>query len=173
MSSTVAPNYFAARQALVRSVPLWVTSGVLVGGWYLFGPKANDGWPDVVTSVGAYLFYILATGGIAIGYFGWWLGLHLKGMMSTPRHPWKLGLKNDVLVIATGRVETHVRLDSIRSFTLLSDDNWDQLKGMEDCTLVARLGRCSRILIPGSSTNFKEVLAAIRSTRNVEIELVE
>ncbi|MYN02910.1 hypothetical protein GTP41_12445 [Pseudoduganella sp. DS3] len=173
MSTLLTPTGFAVRQAIVRSIPLWVLIGVLACGWALLGPKTTGRFLDTSTSIGLYLFYILATGGIALGYLGWWLSLYLKGMMSTPRHPWQLAIRENELMISTGRVDTFVNIDSVRSFRLLSDDNWDKMNGMEDFTLVAKLGKFSRILIPGSAQNFDEILEGIRRSRTVEVVLVE
>lgn len=173
MTTVLSPTYFSVRQAFFRLIPPLIILGLLTGGWHLFAPKTAGSFADVIFSIGAFAFYALATGGIAIGYLAWWFSLHLKGMMGTPKHPWQLFIRNDVLVIITNCVETHVHLKVIKSFKLLIDDNWDKMKGMEDYTLIVRLGRFTRILIPGSSQNFNDALEFIRSVRNVEVELVE
>jgi len=90
--------------------------------------------------------------------------------MGTPSVAWKLSLQNDCIQIVTDRHEISIPLAMIQSFKLVIDDNWDKLKGMEDRTLLAKIGRFSCIGIPGSSENFDAVLKEIRKQRTIEIE---
>jgi polyferredoxin len=173
MGRTVSPEWFARAQRLDRAVSVALLFALLVVGWMIIDRGRSKSALDVVKSAGTYLFYVLATGGIALGYLAWWLSLHSKGILSTPKHPWTLTFDADTVSIRTLRRFTCVPKTSIHAATVIWDDNWDKMKGMEDKCLAIDLRGGLRILIPGSSSGFEEVVECLKSQMAVQTRYVE
>lgn len=119
------------------------------------------------------LFLILTGGGIAIGYLAQALGLNLQGLVNTPRTPWHLELSQDTLEITVRTRRLTIPLNAVQQFTLICDDNWDQIKGIEDKCLMLKLGRYLTLIVPGSSLNFDAVLNELRIAHEVPARFVE
>ena len=173
MGRTVSPEWFARAQRLDRAVPVAALLALLVVGWMIIDRGRSKNAFDVVKSAGTYLFYVLATGGLALGYLAWWLSLQSKGILSTPKHPWTLTFDVDTVSIRTSRRFTRVPIDAIDAATVIWDDNWDKMKGLEDKCLALDLQGGLRILIPGSSSGFEEVVACLQSQMTVQTKYVE
>lgn len=173
MRRTVSPKWFARAQRVDRAVPVAVLLALLVVGWMVIDRGRSKNALDVVKSAGTYLFYVLATGGIALGYLAWWLSLHSKGILSTPKHPWTLTFEADTVSIKTSRRFTRVPKDAIDAATVIWDDNWDKMKGLEEKCLALDLHGGLRILIPGSSSGFEEVVERLQSQMTVKTKYVE
>ncbi len=173
MTRHVSPERFARAQQLGRAMPLLVLAAVIVIGWLVVDRGRSTGASGVLSSVGSFVFYILATGGIALGYLGWWLSMTSKGILSTPRVPWRLDFADDAIHIETVRRSTRVPVSTITSATLICDDNWDRLKGLEDQCLALDLKSGARLLLPGSSAGFEEVRLGVARKLDVVTKLVE
>jgi hypothetical protein len=90
------------------------------------------------------------------------------GLVSRPRKPWRLRVEGEVVAIATARYITSVPLRSIKSATLVQDDSWETLRGIESACLVLRLDSNRRISIPRSSIGFEELASAIRRLLQID-----
>lgn len=117
---------------------------------------------------------MLISGGIAVAYLAQWYSLTWKGLMQTPKKPWSLSLDNDgSIIVATPTARTIIPASAVSRLIYIYDDNWDQMKGMEDSGLVIRLKSGSRINVPGSSIGFAETLVTLRAHHNVESQGIE
>lgn len=167
MASRISPEWFGRRQRWGRGVPCLIILALLVAGWTVVDQGRSSTRLELSISVANYLFVVLATGGLALGYLGWWFSLHTAGILSTPRQPWELSIHEDVMEVTTAKVCTRFSLDDVQTAVLVSDVNWDKMKGMEDRCLELRLRSGTRLLIPGSSTGFDDMVAQLRSAMPV------
>jgi len=173
MQKNVSPESFARRQMLARAVPILVVMGLLMIGWLAIDHGQSRSLGDVLVSVGGYLFFVLTTGGIALGYLGWWFSLNSKGILSTPRKPWEIGLQPGVVTVTSATSTTRIPLASVRALTIIWDDNFDKLHGLEDKCLAIDLHSGRRILVPGSSEAFESTVEALKVHMAVETKFVE
>lgn len=173
MTRALSPTCFALRQTLAQAAPPVVLAAVLAALWWKFGPPRPPGMAGGAMSLAVMLLFVLVTGGLPVLYLAWWVDLQRKGLVGTPRLPWVLALADGVLDIRTAGASTPIRIADARSLTLVIDDNWDQLKGMEDTCLVIGLPSRLRIIVPGSSAGFDEVLAIIRQDGKMTVRSVE
>ena len=158
--SIYTPHLFALRQMLYRLLPLAAALLVFFLIYLFIGNLFNA------------VIHILATGGIALAYMGWFMSSWSKGLIDTPRRQWHVAFDNGMIKINAVWGATHIPLDSINSLTLVCDDNWDLIKDMEDQCLKLIPAKGWPIIIPGSSANFLATLEAIRQHRQVETLLV-
>ena len=173
MGRTISPEWFARSQRMARAAPVAFLLVLLIVGWLVIDRGRSNNALDVAKCAGVYLFYVLATGGVALGYLGWWLSLHSKGILSTPKHPWVLTSDTNAVSIRTPTRFTRVPVDLIQGATVIWDDNWDKMKGLEDKCLALDLQGGTRILIPGSSSGFAEVLNFLERRVAVQTKYVE
>ena len=155
------PKIFALRQMLFRAIPLGAFFLAFFLIYFIVGKLFNT------------VIVILSVGGMAFIYLGWFLTAYSKGLIDTPRRQWHVGFDNGMINIDAVWGRTVISLDTVKNLILISDDNWDLLKGVEDkCLKLVPLYGYS-IIIPGTSANFEAMLAAIQKLRNVETVLVE
>ncbi|PXX41419.1 hypothetical protein [Undibacterium pigrum] len=154
------PHIFAMRQMLYRAMPLVVLLLAFFVVYLFIGNQFNT------------IIVILSSGGLAFVYLGWFLSAYSKGLIDTPRRQWHVVFENGMIKINAMWGSTDIPLDLIKSLTLVCDDNWDLIKGLEEqCLKVVPLYGFS-IIIPGSSANFDATLEAIKQFRQVDTVLV-
>lgn len=158
--SDYTPQLFALRQMLYRMLPL---AAALLAFFLIY---------LLVGEMFSAIVLILATGGITLMYMGWFLSAWSKGLIDTPRRQWHVAFDNGMIKINAAWGATQIPLGAISSLTLVCDDNWDLIKGLEDQCLKLTLAKGWPIIIPGSAGNFEATLEAIKQHRQVEILLV-
>jgi len=154
------PHIFAIRQMLYRAIPLAVFFLAFFIVYLFIGSQFN------------VVIVILSAGGLAFVYLGWFLTAYTKGLIDTPRRQWHVAFENGVIKINAVWGSTHISLDAVKSLTLVCDDNWDLIKGLEEQCLKLIPLTGLPIIIPGSSANFEATLEAIKQFRQVDVVLV-
>ncbi|MFZ6643497.1 hypothetical protein ACO0LL_27495 [Undibacterium sp. TC4M20W] len=154
------PTIFALRQLLYRAIPLVVFLLIMLGSYLLIGKLLDT------------IFIILSSAGLALAYLAWFISAYSKGLIDTPRRQWQLTFEHATISINAVWGRTGIDLDAVKKIVLVSDDNWDQIIGMEVQCMKLVLVNGFSIIIPGSSANFDSTLEAIRQIRQVEEVLV-
>jgi hypothetical protein len=126
-------------------------------------------WISVLESI----FYVLTCGGIALMYLAWWISMTFRGIVATPKTPWQLDVEDGIVAVRSKRLETFFRIERPREYVEVWDGGFDSLKGLEDKGLVIDFGFLSRIVVPGSSTNFNASVAKIKNLRPVRFKEIE
>ena len=167
MPAAVSPTAFGVRQLLVAWAP-WITLGVIIVGLGVTTARLTGG--SSILHVLGVVGIVFVTGGIVLAYAAAWMHMLYRGLVPTPRIPWRVELAGDAIRIVTAAASTTVPLAELATVTLLEDDAWDRMNGIETWCLVLRRRRGIRICVPGSSHGFHELLAALRRARSVERE---
>lgn len=166
-TTTVSPTAFAVRQLLLAWTP-WIILAAIVVGLGVGAATLTGG--STIAHVLGVVVLLVATGGIALMYAAAWMHMLYRGMIPTPRSPWRVELTGSAVRIASGTRATAIPLAELASVTLLEDDSWDQMNGIETRCLVLRRRRGARVSIPGTSHGFNELLASLRRLRDVSVE---
>jgi len=168
MSPAISPVAFARRRRLAIWAP-WASLMLVVLGlaWLLAGFAFRR---LSILHVLAAAFSLLAAGGIPLIYAAGWMEMLYNGMVPTPRRPWLVEARDGAVHIAAGKNTVVVPLSDVEGATLVVDDSWDRMRGMEDLCLVLRLRRGGPLSVPGSSEGFAELLAAVRRAMTVDVE---
>lgn len=169
MSKPVSPKSLSRRQTLDFFTPPVIIFLILVGGWYAVFGRGAKTIADIALGAANYLLVVLVSGGVALGYLAQWFSQRWNGLMQTPKTPWSISLvKGTEIQLASSDFQTLIPIEAVKKVTYVHDDNWDQLKGMEDSGLVVHLLEGGKIQIPGSSIGFHEALGKLRSLMEVE-----
>ncbi len=177
MSTTfISPIRFATIQFAVRLIPVMVILALVLAAVAIILPERSDlrESDNIFWRIVAMLFYLASTGGIALAYAAQMLGLSAQGLISTPRLPWQVRLEAGTLSITARRFTTEIGMKDVERLVLINDDNWDQIKGIEDKCLAISLKNCRRrIIVPGSSEGFELLLQELSAIRKVDSIWVE
>ncbi|QNA89969.1 hypothetical protein G4G28_18345 [Massilia sp. Dwa41.01b] len=154
MSTTlISPIRFATIQLAVRLIPVAVIVAFVFGAIAITWPEQSDlrGSDNIFWRIVVILFYVGSTGGIGLAYAAQMLGLNAQGLISTPRVPWTVSLDASTLSIRARRYASRIDMDEVERLVLINDDNWDQIKGIEDkCLAISLKSRALRIIVPGT-----------------------
>jgi hypothetical protein len=149
-------------------IPVAVLIGLIVElDRWIYGPKP---WWAMIFDL---VVMIVMGGGIAVGYFAWWMDLTLKGIVPTPRLPWSVSIVRDTIFIETKRLWVLIPTSRVRRYTMICDDNFDKLRGLEDQTLIIYIAPFGRVLVPASSDGFDQMLSIIRAQWQVTVRVIE
>jgi hypothetical protein len=177
MSTTsISPIRFATIQLAVRLIPVTIIATLVLAAAAIILPERSDlrDSENIFWRIVVILFYVASTGGIALAYAAQMLGLNAQGLISTPRAPWQVRLDAATLSIITGRYTTRIAIEDVERLVLINDDNWDQIKGIEDKCLAISLRNCTRrIIVPGSSEGFELLVQELNAVREVDSIWVE
>lgn len=173
---SISPIRFATIQFAVRLIPVMVIAALVLAAIAIILPEQSDlrESDNIFLRIVVILFYVGSTGGIALAYAAQMLGLNAQGLISTPRVPWRVSLDAETLSIAARRYATEIGMDDVESLVLINDDNWDQIKGIEEKCLAISLKNCARrIIVPGTSEGFDLLVQKLNAVRKVNSIWVE
>ncbi len=176
LTTSISPARFATIQLAVRLIPVMIILALVVTAIAIILPDQSDvrESDNIFVRIVVILIYVGATGGIALAYGAHLLSLNAQGLISTPRVPWQVSLTASKLSITTRHYATEIGVDDIKSLVLINDDNWDQLKGIEDkCLAVSLKSTALRIIVPGTSEGFDMLVQELNEMHKVDSVWVE
>jgi hypothetical protein len=161
MAKIIPPRSFGLRQK-VRSFAPWLVMLLITCAVFvcLFRLIFSPTWANVISFV--LTIFVLSSG--SLGYAAWNISQLRAGLVSTPKRRWHVQPAEGGVAIDTSICATVVPAQSIESVSLVMDDSWEQLRGMETTCLVLHLRGGGRIAVPGSSEGFDGVLSVLRSS---------
>jgi hypothetical protein len=164
----VSPEFFSALQWFSLALPLSIFLGIAAAiAIFMHGNES------LYTSLLQSLFFIVTGGGIAMMYFVWWMSMTFRGIVATPKTPWEICVIADIIKIKSKRFEVTFPISQPNEYIHVWDGNFDQIQGLEDEGLLIDFGHIFRIVVPGSSINFKAALAHIETFRPVRTKIVD
>lgn len=166
MARAIAPTSFALRQRVAVYGP-WVIMAIFALAVFLvlyavFYEKPSIG------RIAEFVVFIVIIGGASLGYAAWNISQLKAGLVPTPKQSWHVQLCDGAMVVQTSTYTTSIPLTDVKTLTLVDDDSWDKIRGMETMCLVLRLASGGKISIPQSSTGFKDMLATLRRSHAVQ-----
>lgn len=140
--------------AMAAGVGLTVFAGDALGWWQ------SPGW---LGAVGTGLLLVVGGAG-GVGGALQAPGLFRRGLMPTPRTPWRVEIdrRARVLQIAVGAQQASVPLGVVRRARFFVDDDFDGLRGIEDA-LELTLDDARVVRIPACADGFIGVLGAFEA----------
>ena len=155
----------STRFALFQTLHIWSPFLILllVTLAILFASYLYHNWNFLI-------YTVLGSAGLPLILSGYFLSHAFNGMRSTPSIPWILSLHSFYLEIENTAHISTIDLRQVKRFVLVSDDDWDLPRGLEDTCLVLWMNWGLIISVPGSSPDFHQLVMSLHQSFSIEVK---
>ena len=143
----VSPAGFWVIQTLELSIPVIIIFAII-------GGLARYSHIDFVSS----LVYAIGTGGLGLILLIAYIGNAFCGLIGTPRYLWQVEVDNGLINLKTRHLLLNFPSSKLKGFIYVTDDCWDRIIGQEDSGLILYFGWGCRVIVPGSTSGFDQLM---------------